>query len=189
MRLKTLLCFAFALFVTRAGADQAVSIGLNGANTFSPNQLTANVGETIHFSILSGKHDVQQGSLSSPCTPDPAPYNGSSVLPAGGWFSLWVGFTSPAILLFSTSACADGMVMVINPQDPDTLDAYVSAATGGKGPSNQTNTVADPAETPGGATGTPGGTTTPSAGSTVPSMKWLWAATAVGTMIVIRNLL
>lgn len=61
---------AFAASVAQAqgATDHLVDVGLNGL-AFTPNQITANLGDLITFVFHPKNHSVTQSSFTQPCTP------------------------------------------------------------------------------------------------------------------------
>ena len=54
---------------TSSAAAHTVTVGFNGALTFSPSNLTAQVGEQITFQFTAKNHTATQSSFADPCTP------------------------------------------------------------------------------------------------------------------------
>ncbi|KAK3370862.1 Cupredoxin [Lasiosphaeria ovina] len=46
-----------------------VTVGMNGTLTFSPNTITALVGEMVQFQFVAGNHTVTQSTFDAPCQP------------------------------------------------------------------------------------------------------------------------
>jgi len=122
--------------------NHVVQVGdATGALKFSPDSITAAVGEMIQFQFYPQNHSVAQSSFDKPCEPLPQT-NGT----AGFWsgfmpvssssttmptFSILVKDTKP-IWFYCAAAkhCQGGMSGVVNPPSsgPNTLDAYKTAA-------------------------------------------------------------
>ena len=54
---------------TSTAAAHTVTVGANGALTFEPSNLTAQVGEQITFQFTTKNHTATQSSFADPCTP------------------------------------------------------------------------------------------------------------------------
>ncbi|KAJ7858411.1 hypothetical protein B0H14DRAFT_662574 [Mycena olivaceomarginata] len=52
-----------------SGSEILVLVGQNNGLTFSPSNITANVGDTVTFQFQSKNHSVTQSSFASPCVP------------------------------------------------------------------------------------------------------------------------
>ncbi|KAB8290008.1 hypothetical protein EYC80_010334 [Monilinia laxa] len=50
------------------GKVHYVTVGAQGKNIYSPNQVNANVGDIIRFSFLARNHTVTQSNFNNPCT-------------------------------------------------------------------------------------------------------------------------
>jgi len=127
---------------TASVAVHTVTVGANGALAFSPNNLTAAVGEIVEFVFYPQKHSVAQSSFAAPCTPFS---NGTSFFSGGmsttsgtnpNTFQITINSTAPIwfYCAFPTH-CESGMAGVINQVagSPNTLDAYVAAAANANG--------------------------------------------------------
>ncbi|KAK9240819.1 hypothetical protein V1525DRAFT_336075 [Lipomyces kononenkoae] len=71
--LNLLLSISSALAVT----VHDVSVGQGGL-TYSPNSITAAVGDYVRFTWASGPHGVAQAAFSSPCVPLSSPSSGNN---------------------------------------------------------------------------------------------------------------
>lgn len=124
------------------GTVYDVDVG-DGSLNFSPDTVTAEVGDTINFHFYPRNHSVVQSSFNAPCVPlsgsssdKPAIYSGFMPVAADAgdmMFSVMVNSTNPIWLYCSQgNHCQSGMSMVVNPPDsgPNTLDAYMEAAKG-----------------------------------------------------------
>jgi plastocyanin len=105
---------AFAALAAAATVSVDVSSS-SGALTFSPNSVTANMGDTVLFTWQAGGHTVAQGQQSSACQPQSSGfYSGTQAPPTT--FSINVSSTDPIWYYCSTPGhCQAGMVGVINP--------------------------------------------------------------------------
>ncbi|KAF3904288.1 hypothetical protein AA313_de0209272 [Arthrobotrys entomopaga] len=113
-----------------AAATQTVSVGANGLN-FSPNSITANVGDTITFSFNGGNHTVTEAAFSDPCNPMPQGFFSGFAGSNSETFSIVVTSTDPIWFYCSQiTHCQLGMVGAINPPTSgNTLVAFQKAAS------------------------------------------------------------
>lgn len=103
-----------------ASGVHVVQVGSNGLS-FSPNNVTAAVGDKIQFEFFAPEHSVAQSSFSSPCTP----LNGTGffsglVTTSSGQntnvFTVTINDTNPIWFYCSVPThCQSGMAGVINP--------------------------------------------------------------------------
>jgi len=135
--------------IASAQKMHVVSVGAKG-NTFSPDKITAAVGDMVQFQFQNGNHSVVQSSFDAPCKPINAAATNSSAATTGFYsgyepigasdamipaFSVNITDTKPIWAYCSQSThCQGGMSMVIN-ENPTlnasrTLDAYKAAAKG-----------------------------------------------------------
>jgi len=105
--------------------NHQVNVGLTGL-TYSPDSVTAAMGDTIEF-IVSGTHSIVEAAFGSPC----------SYLSGGAWsgiaptpnFVITVTDTTPRFFYCSVdSHCQSGMVFALNPSSSETESAFASAA-------------------------------------------------------------
>lgn len=54
--------------VSAASSLQVVTVGKSGALSYSPDQITANVGDKVEFQFFGPTHSVVQASFDEPCT-------------------------------------------------------------------------------------------------------------------------
>ena len=121
-----------------------IDVGADGGLLFSPENLTASVGDTINFHFYPRNHSVVQSSFDAPCVPLSSASSGNSEVIYSGFFpvsedeseqmfSMVVNTTDPIWLYCSQGThCQGGMDMVINPPSggENTLEAYKEAARG-----------------------------------------------------------
>ncbi|ERF76099.1 hypothetical protein EPUS_01432 [Endocarpon pusillum Z07020] len=121
-----------------------IDVGADGALLFSPESLTASVGDTINFHFYPRNHSVVQSSFDAPCVPLSSASSGNSDVIYSGFFpvqddvseqmfSMLVNTTDPIWLYCSQGThCQGGMAMVVNPPTggENTLEAYKEAASG-----------------------------------------------------------
>ncbi|KAJ7776967.1 hypothetical protein DFH07DRAFT_33238 [Mycena maculata] len=135
-----------------SGSDILVLVGQDNTLTFSPSNITANVGDTVTFQFESKNHSVTQSSFASPCVPlaggvdsgfEPVAFN-ATALPT---FSFILNNASTPFFFFSkqnvlVNECQAGMVFSIN-ADPDSgksFAAFQAAAETGAAPSASSST-------------------------------------------------
>ncbi|TFK88781.1 Cupredoxin [Polyporus arcularius HHB13444] len=128
-------------------ASHVVTVGANGALAFSPDNLTAKIGDTVTFSFSSKNHTVTQSSFANPCTPlGESSANGlvgfdSGFMPVAAdasdlpEFTITVNDTAPIWVYCKqtnpSSHCKQGMVLAINaPATGNTFDAFLANAKG-----------------------------------------------------------
>ncbi|KAF7372869.1 Cupredoxin [Mycena sanguinolenta] len=115
-----------------SGSELLVLVGANNQLTFSPSNITANVGDTVTFQFESKNHSVTQSSFASPCTPlaggidsgfQPVGIN-PTALPT---FSFTLNNASTPLFFFSkqTGECQQGMVFSIN-ANPDSAKSFAA---------------------------------------------------------------
>jgi plastocyanin len=147
----------------------SVSVG-NGALAYSPDTITAAVGDTIEFHFFAPLHSVAQGNFSTPCTPTPNGFFSGDISTSSGEnvdvFTVTVNDTNPIwFYCVIPTHCQLGMSGVINPpaDNSNTLAQYQAAAK------NVANSVT-PANVEGGVLGPLKAATTSSAAPS-PSSK------------------
>ncbi|KIY02105.1 uncharacterized protein Z520_02243 [Fonsecaea multimorphosa CBS 102226] len=133
---------SYALLSLGALASAAVfdvNVGQNGF-TYSPDTVTAGMGDTVNFHFYPGEHTVTQSSFDSPCKPISGNAINSGVInsnsgQASQMFSMRVNSTDPIwIYCGQVGHCAAGMSLVINPpSNGNTLAAYQKASSGQSG--------------------------------------------------------
>ncbi|PGH03433.1 hypothetical protein AJ80_08681 [Polytolypa hystricis UAMH7299] len=122
---------------TQSG-DHVIQVG-DGGFVFTPDTVTAAVGDKIQFVFHPMNHSVVRSTFDDPCVPTTEGTIFSGFVPVDSGtspnvFIVTVNDTNPAWLYCSQnrdSHCQNGMVMVINPltTGPNTLAAYKEAAT------------------------------------------------------------
>ncbi|KAF7323109.1 hypothetical protein HMN09_00091100 [Mycena chlorophos] len=119
------LCLASLAVIPRPARSAVIDVTVGGTDiiAYTPNQVTANVGDTIVFTFLQKNHSVTQSTLDTPCAPlangfdsgfVPVSANQTSGFPQA---QLTVESTDPIwIYCRQTNHCAvDGMVFAVNP--------------------------------------------------------------------------
>jgi len=114
---------ALALFTllpaTALAAMLDVDVGENGF-AFSPDTLTAAIGDTVVFHFYPGGHSVAQSTFASPCQPLSGGIWSGFFSPTNGKdsnvFEVSIANTDPIwIYCAQVGHCNAGMAMVINP--------------------------------------------------------------------------
>ncbi|KAJ6261317.1 hypothetical protein Dda_3986 [Drechslerella dactyloides] len=117
--------------LTAAASAATIDVQISGL-TFSPDSITAAVGDVVSFKFAGGNHTVTQSAFDDPCNPLA---NGIS----SGWtgsssetFSITITSTDPIYFFCAAPGhCNAGMVGAINPPtNGNTLAAYKSASEG-----------------------------------------------------------
>ncbi|CAL3962094.1 unnamed protein product [Diplocarpon coronariae] len=122
-----------------AVATHSVNVGATGHH-FTPDSLTANIGDIVEFRFYPLNHSVARAEYKYPCIP----YELTDVGKQGFWsgfepinvvlsnppiFSLLINDTDPIFYYCSApGACEDGMVGVINPNATRTFDVQLAYA-------------------------------------------------------------
>ncbi|KAH8784536.1 Cupredoxin [Hyaloscypha sp. PMI_1271] len=137
MYFSTVLLAAASASLAQAATTIPVQVGNSGALTFVPNDIKANVGDSIEFSFFPKNHSVTQSSFADPCHPLAGgffstfiPTNSSE---ASETFTIVVNDTKPIWIYCAQtvkSHCQSGMVASINaPATGNTLAAFNTYAT------------------------------------------------------------
>lgn len=97
-----------------------VQVG-NGGLNYSPNDFSANVGDTVEFHFFGPEHSVAQSTFASPCQPAnnqaffSGPISTTGTGPNPEVFTLTINSTAPIwIYCAIPSHCENGMAAVIN---------------------------------------------------------------------------
>ncbi|KAM5439314.1 hypothetical protein MferCBS31731_004736 [Microsporum ferrugineum] len=120
-----------ALAGLAAAKTVEVIVAQNGDLTFTPDKITADVNDIVHFKLAKSGHDISSGPFNTPCKPgDNSLYSGK--LNEGNEFSVNITNTDPVWIYCSVAKhCSKGMVAVINqPSSGNTIEAYKQAAAG-----------------------------------------------------------
>ncbi|TVY55715.1 putative GPI-anchored cupredoxin [Lachnellula cervina] len=162
MQYTSSLVLAFA--AAASAATIKVSVGQNGL-TYTPNDITANAGDSVEFDFFPKNHTVTQSSFADPCHPLAGGFF-SGFVPTkattlGSTFTIVVKDTKPVWIYCSQTEgdhCQKGMVAAINaPKTGNTLAAFTLLAK------NATTSTFPPPGTP------IGGTLVKSSGNTTSS--------------------
>ncbi|KAM4056718.1 extracellular serine-rich protein [Hirsutella rhossiliensis] len=130
--LKT--CLAAAALACVASAD-TIKVTATSGNTFNPDAVKAEVGDTIEFHFQARNHSVVSGVFENPCSPmqlGSGFYSG--FMPATGGeaskvFRIKVNSLEPVPFYSSQGdECPKGMVGIINPNGNKNLDTYRNQA-------------------------------------------------------------
>ncbi|KAF8144704.1 hypothetical protein K438DRAFT_1992621 [Mycena galopus ATCC 62051] len=115
-----------------------VQVGPGGQQTFSPSNITANVGDVVSFTFLTKNHSVTQSSFASPCEPLAGGVNSGFQFVAttnAPEFSIAINNASKPLFFFSAQTvpvneCQRGMVFSINqaPNSAKSFAAFQAAA-------------------------------------------------------------
>jgi len=126
---------AVALAVRVGAKTIAVNVGQNGL-AYSPNSISASVGDVLQFTFFPTNHSVVMGDFGNPCAPAATGGFFSGFMPVGSGegaqiFSVTVNSTDPIVFYCAQTAgshCQSGMAGVVNAAGGMTLAAYQSAA-------------------------------------------------------------
>ncbi|EIN07206.1 hypothetical protein PUNSTDRAFT_53578 [Punctularia strigosozonata HHB-11173 SS5] len=191
---------------TTTGNTITVLVGQNGTLTYSPSNVTANVGDTIAFQFVSKNHTVTQSTFAAPCekmtTPAAGIDSGFMFVAANATqFPQW-SFTvtnASAPLWFycrqksPVNHCESGMVFSVNanPDSAKSFDAFQQAAkasANGTAAANGTTSASGAAPSGAAATGassSASGSAAPAASSTSGSLSLRASGSAAGILTVV----
>ncbi|CZR66884.1 uncharacterized protein PAC_16785 [Phialocephala subalpina] len=118
-----------------------VAVGQSGL-TFSPNDITAAVGDSVEFSFFPKNHSVTQSSFAKPCQPLANGFFSTfqpTTSESANTFTILVNDTKPIWLYCGQTTgnhCQSGMVAAINaPTTGNTLTAFTALAKNATTPS------------------------------------------------------
>jgi plastocyanin len=140
-------------------AQHLVVVGGTGVIAYTPNNVTAAVGDTVVFEFHQKNHTVTQSTLASPCTPLANGFDSGFVPVAANATQFTravftVQDTNPVWAYCQQAGhCQQGMVFAINPGTE--FAAFQATATGGAAPASGSGTAS---AAPAGATSTTGST-------------------------------
>jgi len=111
---------------------QTIAVAKNGL-TFTPNSITAKVGEKVVFQFAQAGHSVTQSSFEQPCQPVNASGINSGFSTTGtgpqSFFTVQINSTDPIWgFCAQVGHCQGGMAFVINAPSGQTIDMYQAAA-------------------------------------------------------------
>ncbi|KAH8816034.1 Cupredoxin [Xylogone sp. PMI_703] len=180
-----------ASLVAVAAAVNAATIDINVGQTglsFSPNSVTAQVGDVLQFHFFPGGHSVVQGDFANPCQPSSSSAFFSGNLPgdSSGNNVFLVTVTSTDPIWYYCSApghCPAGMVGVVNPPANQTIGAFRSAAQNADSVSAPSSVQGGTVTTAGAApsTAAPGTSTVPAQTSTVTAVTTVGSNSTVAS--------
>ncbi|KAK4081177.1 uncharacterized protein Triagg1_2709 [Trichoderma aggressivum f. europaeum] len=149
MRATTLATAAVMALASQVNAETIrIDVGQNNALAFSPDSVTAKVGDILDFHFHAINHSVVMGDFANPCAPAKTGGFFSGFMPVSGGsgeadesFQVKVNSTDPIFFYCAQntfSHCKNsGMSGVVNgPSSGNTLAAYRSAAKNVKSASN-----------------------------------------------------
>jgi len=136
----SLATLAFVAAVTTTASAQtvhAVQVGASGL-TFTPNQVTASVGDIVSFQFFPADHSATQVTFATPCTPMSGGFNSGFMAVSASstthpTFNVTVNATTPIwVSCQQTGHCPAGMVMAINvnASTPNSFAAFLANAEG-----------------------------------------------------------
>ncbi|KAJ7445087.1 Cupredoxin [Mycena latifolia] len=132
--------FFLALIPAIFAADHAVSVGASNGLTFTPTTITAAVGDTVTFTVLSRNHSVTSASFSGAVCPPPVGGVGPNKFDSGflsdldgsqPTFTYTVVDTVPhfgACMQAAGAHCRAGMTFAINPNSTQTYAQFLANA-------------------------------------------------------------
>ncbi|OAA63567.1 extracellular serine-rich protein [Niveomyces insectorum RCEF 264] len=118
------------LAASAAAKNIQIDVGENGF-TFSPDSVTAAVGDVLDFHFHPTMHSVVMGDFDNACQPAKTGgfYSGFISGDNSDVFQVTINSTDPLFFYCSqVGHCAGGMSGVVNPSSDQTLDAYQSKA-------------------------------------------------------------
>ncbi|PMD47941.1 Cupredoxin [Hyaloscypha variabilis F] len=123
-------CILWTLAVTTAAKTIVITAG-SGGLAFSPDSVTADVGDILAFHFVSSIHSAVSGNFSSPCVQSSTGFDSGPVT-SSDVFQVTVQSTDPMWFFCGTPGhCQAGMTGVVNaPSSGDTLTAYKNTAQG-----------------------------------------------------------
>ncbi|KAK6981156.1 Cupredoxin [Favolaschia claudopus] len=125
-----------ALIPAIFAADHAVTVGANNGLTFTPNTITAAVGDTVTFTVVSRNHSVTSTNFSGAVCPPPRGGVGPNGFDSGFLsdldgsmpkFVYTVRDTNPhfgACMQAAGAHCRAGMTFAINPSATQTYAQF-----------------------------------------------------------------
>ncbi|KAJ7133350.1 Cupredoxin [Mycena epipterygia] len=129
-----------ALIPSILAANFAVSVGAANGLTFTPTTITAAVGDTITFTVVSRNHSITSASFSGAVCPPPVGGVGPNAFDSGflsdldgssPTFTYTVKDTVPhfgACMQAAGAHCRAGMTFAINPNSTQTYAQFLANA-------------------------------------------------------------
>ncbi|KAG8940697.1 hypothetical protein FRC04_005078 [Tulasnella sp. 424] len=126
---------AFATIPLAQAAVWNITVGGSAGIVFTPSQVTAAVGDTLHFVFGPPSHSVTQSTFAAPCTPMAGGFNSglmATQLQSGGpTYDVMVNSTDPIwVYCEQVGHCQGGMVFAANPTTAQSFTAFQAAAMG-----------------------------------------------------------
>ncbi|KAG8940696.1 hypothetical protein FRC04_005077 [Tulasnella sp. 424] len=122
---------AFATIPLAHAAVWNVTVGGPAGLVYTPSQVTASPGDTLHFIFASPGHSVTQSTFDAPCTEMPGGFNSGLIQQSGGTFDVLVNSTDPIwVFCEQVGHCQGGMVFAANPTTAQSFTAFQAAAKG-----------------------------------------------------------
>ncbi|KAF8631715.1 hypothetical protein AX17_005036 [Amanita inopinata Kibby_2008] len=122
MRFCTFISTAVAVMPIALAANFDVMVGLNGALSYTPNEVHPNIGDTLTFVFVTGNHTATTTTFTDPCPP-PAGGTGPNGFDTGFHLppdtaTITIRDTQPHWVSCRQAAgahCRAGMTLAINP--------------------------------------------------------------------------
>ncbi|KAJ7472782.1 hypothetical protein FB451DRAFT_1175490 [Mycena latifolia] len=125
-----------ALIPAILAIDHPITVGLNGGLTFTPDQVTADIGDTLTFTFVSKNHSVTTTHFSGAVCPPPAGGVGVNGFDSG--FQAALGTVTPqfvytvvdtyphfaSCMQAAGAHCRAGMNFALNPTANMTFDEF-----------------------------------------------------------------
>lgn len=115
--------------VTLTGITHSVVAGRGGAPVFDPDNVVAEVGDTVEWHFLPGNHSVAQSSFGQPCVPPTDAGAGATGQEGQPFLSSF--FFSGFHPVASGAAQAPDVFQLVVVQDDDPIWYYCAQASGG----------------------------------------------------------
>ncbi|KAH9955623.1 hypothetical protein BC827DRAFT_1236135 [Russula dissimulans] len=146
LSLSALLGLMMAALPVNSAQIEVTVGGPGGITLFNPNNVVAQVGDTVVFTFQQKNHTVSQSSFAQPCSPLPGGFDSgfnavadnATTFPTAQFQVL--DLNPVWVYCRQTGHCQKGMVFAINPGDQ--FAAFLAAATG-----NATTSTSAPAAT------------------------------------------
>ncbi|KAF3907957.1 hypothetical protein ABW21_db0207047 [Orbilia brochopaga] len=151
--------------LTTAASAATFTVDINGL-AFSPDSITAAVGDTVTFTFAGGNHTVTESTFDDPCNPLANGFNSGWTGSSSETFTITVTSTAPIYFMCAAPGhCKAGMVGIINPPSSgNTLAAFKDAAAGADQTSFPSDAIGGVISVQGGSVSTaPGGAVASSA--------------------------
>ncbi|KAH9209137.1 Cupredoxin [Leptodontidium sp. 2 PMI_412] len=164
---NTSISLLAAIAATAAAKTVVITAG-SGGFVFSPDTVTADVGDTLEFHFVGSIHTSVQGDFNTPCQGSSSGFDSGSITSADV-FQVKVQNTDPMWFFCATPThCQGGMVGVVNPPSSGNSLATYKANAAGTSSSNSAGKVQGGVVVPVGSSGS-SSSSSPSPSSTPPS--------------------